>query len=222
MSSKPECLLFAGPTLYRAGGSRLAVPAGVRVLPPVQRGDIPRLLQTEPPGVLVIADGLFHQVLAVGHVELRDALAAGWQVWGLSSMGAIRAFEMRLLGMRGYGRVYDRFLREPDFQDDEVALLHAPEPPYTAFTEPLVHLRVALDHFREAGLLPLADSDAVAADFKALWYGERSLSVFQARVLARAAPCHQDRVREELGDFDRFRIKTHDLAEFLRRHGWEG
>ncbi|WP_425300876.1 TfuA-like protein, partial [Nocardia wallacei] len=34
-------------------------------------------------------------------MEIREALEAGWSVWGLSSMGAIRAAEMRLLGMRG-------------------------------------------------------------------------------------------------------------------------
>src|SRR4051795_13634825 len=99
MPSTPELILFAGPSM--PGSLRL--PEGATVLPPVRRGDVPALLRDRRPGALAIADGLFHQSLAVGHVEIRDALDAGWQVWGLSSMGAIRACEMRYLGMRGCG-----------------------------------------------------------------------------------------------------------------------
>ena len=67
-------------------------------------------------------------------------------MWGLSSMGAIRAREMAHLGMRGYGSVYAPFATEGDFQDDEVALLHEPNAPYRPVSEPLVHLREAVAH----------------------------------------------------------------------------
>lgn len=220
MSKRSNCFLFAGPTLYRSDGSQL-LPAEIHLLPPVQRGDTPRLIQSEPSGVMIVADGLFHQVLAVGHVELRDAMEAGWQVWGLSSMGAIRACEMRHLGMRGFGQVYDLFVQQDDFQDDEVALLHASDPPYAPITEPLVHLRAALDFLAAQFLLSPEDACAVAADMKALWYGERFLSVFMAGVMDRAEPSDRHWVHEALADFDRFRIKTRDLETFLCRREWE-
>ena len=98
--------------------------------PPVRRLDVAKLTATERrPGTLVIVDGLFHDTLAVGHAEIREAMRRGWRVWGLSSMGAIRAREMAPLGMKGFGRVFERFEAEADFQDDEVALLHEPRPP---------------------------------------------------------------------------------------------
>ena len=98
-------IMFAGPTLARLGDPRVAERAGFDVRSPVRRGDIAALLD-KTPGVLVVVDGVFNQSLAVGHAELRSAIAAGWQVFGLSSMGAVRAFEMRNLGMIGFGRVY--------------------------------------------------------------------------------------------------------------------
>ena len=55
-------------------------------------------------------------------------------------MGAIRAREMAHLGMRGFGRVFERFVAEDDFQDDEVALL---------VVHGLLHL-LGLDHEIEA------------------------------------------------------------------------
>ncbi len=72
------------------------------VLPPVKRGDVEKLISEREPGAMAIVDGLFQQCLSVGHAEIRSAVAAGWQVWGLSSMGAIRAYEMRNMGVRGY------------------------------------------------------------------------------------------------------------------------
>src|SRR5207245_3105902 len=96
-----KCLIFAGPTLNDANALRAVAREGIEVLPPVRRGDIEEIVSTHPPGVMVIVDGLFHQCLSVGHAEIRSAVAAGWRVWGLSSMGAIRAYEMRHLGVRG-------------------------------------------------------------------------------------------------------------------------
>src|SRR5579862_9150728 len=117
MPHNSDCILFAGPSLYPAG-RMLTVPPGVQVLPPAQRGDIAALCRTSVPGVCVLADGLFHQCAAVGHAELRMALQSGWAVWGLASMGAIRAYEMRAMGVRGFGRVYEMFQSDGDFQDD--------------------------------------------------------------------------------------------------------
>src|SRR5437016_2488112 len=65
MPSTPELILFAGPSLPRS----LPLPEGATVLPPVRRGDLPALLRNRRPGALAIADGLFHQSLAVGHLK---------------------------------------------------------------------------------------------------------------------------------------------------------
>src|SRR5689334_8832382 len=111
MSETPaKYIVFAGPTAYACARPRLLGMPAILWRPPVQRGDIEQLLCTMPPAQIAIVDGRFQQCLSVGHMELRRAIEQGWTVWGLSSIGAIRAYEMRDYGMRGFGRVYQRFL----------------------------------------------------------------------------------------------------------------
>jgi hypothetical protein len=191
-----------------------------RVRPPVKRHDVAKLVEAaDEPGVMAIVDGVFHDKLAVGHAEIRDAMERGWKVWGVSSMGAIRAREMAALGMRGFGRVFERFVAEADFQDDEVALLHEPTPPYRAVSEPLVHLRAAIEHLVQQRIVSRADATAVVDDLKSRWFGERTVRG-TIEALARRAPESSAAIRRELSDFRRFALKTRDLELFLERHPW--
>jgi hypothetical protein len=213
-----ETILFAGPTLARA---QTMTPAeimrarltGVRLAPPVKRGDLPACVAATAPGTLVLVDGLFHAALAVGHAEIRDALAAGWQVWGLSSMGAIRAREMQHLGMRGFGQVFALYCQpDVDFRDDEVTLLHEGRPPWRELSEPLVHLRAALTALQARQLI---STDAVAAildELMQLWFGDRTLPWLLQRLTALVPPEELTRLVQ---DFDRYRLKSLDLLRFL-------
>ncbi len=169
--------------------------------------------------MVILVDGVFHDSLAVGHAEIREALARGWSVWGLSSMGAIRAREMSHLGMRGWGRVYQRFCQGDDFQDDEVALLHEAAPPYRAVSEPLFHLREALAHLARVGLVSDEDAKALVDDLKSRWYGERTIRG-TIESLVRRVPVVASAIRRELTAFDRFRTKTLDLERFLEERPW--
>lgn len=209
-----ECTLFAGPSLTEPARAA-AFANGIRLLPPVVRDDVARLVDRENPSTLVIADGRFHEAVSVGHAELRLALQSGWRVWGLASIGAIRAYEMREFGMRGYGAVYDLFSRFDDFQDDEVALLHRADPPYDAGSEPLVHLRVALHALVRAGFLESSAAAKVTRALKRLWYGDRTLPLFEDLINRHSTRRNRSRVRTMLQPFDRFRIKQKDLAAFL-------
>jgi hypothetical protein len=212
-------LIFVGPTLSGASALASSVDALFTVRPPIERGDVRALLGSGPPGTLVIVDGRFQQALAVGHAELRDALAAGWAVWGLSSMGAIRAFEMRDFGMRGYGDVYACFSEADDFQDDEVAMLHSPEPPYTLVSEPLVHLRQYLAHLEADRMLPAAAAASVIDSLKRRWFGDRTLPLL-GELLAQQG-VSMPRIQRDLDHFDRFRVKTRDLQAFVSARAWE-
>jgi hypothetical protein len=219
MRARREVYLFVGPTMATSPRAR-ALARNVRVRQPVKRADIERLVSRRPrPGVLAIVDGLFHDTLSVGHAELREAMRRGWEVWGLSSMGAIRAREMAPLGMRGFGHVYARFEAEGDFHDDEVALLHEPAPGYRAVSEPLVHLRVALDHLAARGIVGAKVARDVAAELKARWYGERTVRRL-IESLARGSRIDRAAVEHELEEFDRFRVKAHDLERFLEERPW--
>lgn len=222
MSNPSNQILFAGPTLHALPDPLSLVPADLRLKRPVRRGDVAAAVRRLDPGVMVIVDGRFHQSLSVGHREIRKAIEAGWRIWGLSSMGAIRAREMRDLGMRGYGRVYDLFWSEDDFQDDEVALVHEPSPPYRVASEPLVHLRAAAAHLQSQGSLTAEAHDEIVADLKSRWYGERTLPLFRKLVSDAVVAERRGDVFKEMDSFDRFRWKSLDLKAFLEGDIWRG
>jgi hypothetical protein len=214
-ASSPECVLFAGPS----GCDTVLRLDGIDLRPPARRGDIAALAGSAPPGVVALADGVFHQALAVGHAEMRDAVAAGWQVWGLSSLGAIRACEMRHLGVRGYGVVYRRFVADESFSDDEVALLHAPGPPYQGVSEPLIHIRLGLQALVDARALAPARRRALLNRLKRMWYGDRTLGFVRAALLA-AQPKSAPAIHAWLAGFQQYRAKSIDLQRFLEERPW--
>lgn len=212
-----KCWLFAGPTLN--GSGTLARQTGVRLVPPVKRGDVARLVSTKQPAVIAIVDGQFHQCLSVGHAEIRSALENGWQVWGLASMGAIRAREMSQMGVHGYGKVYEWFCRDEDFRDDEVALTHLPSPPYLALSEPLIHLRLWLRELVIEDVISKRLEQSVLRKLMSMWFGERTLTRVR-EILFESVSDQGDKIDESLCNFDRFRLKCHDLSEFLQEKPW--
>ena len=214
-----NCRIFAGPTLTDGTAVAALKREGIKVLPPVKRGDVEKLVSTRKPGTMAIVDGKFQQCLSVSHAEIRAALKAGWQVWGLSSMGAIRAYEMRHLGVRGFGRVYRCFTRYSDFRDDEVALLHEPAAPYRALSEPLVHIRFWLKELKATGLINRREERRLLDTLMTIWFGERTLSRARSAVLD-LNPKAVEKVDETLATFDRYRVKWHDLNDFLRERPW--
>lgn len=216
--------IFVGPTAHGTDLTSLLTPGEV-TLPPVRRGDIDTLTTTaDQPGTIVLIDGTFHSYPAVGHREIREAMDAGWAVWGLCSMGAIRAAEMDTLGMRGFGRAYSLYRDRPDFADDEVALIHEEEHPYRPLSEPLLHIREALDHLRSATALSAAEHLSLLDSYKSRWFGHRQLPALR-RDIAKLPSQNSDTtavVEEAFAHFDRFRVKKSDLLSFLTNRPWEG
>lgn len=217
MSANCKCWVFVGPTLN--GSRELIRGSSVKLVPPVKRGDLDRLVSTRRPGVIAIVDGQFHQCLSVGHAEIRNALTCGWRVWGLSSMGAIRACEMQHMAMRGYGEVYEWFCRDESFRDDEVALTHDPEPPYRPLSEPLIHIRVWLQALVLSGVLTKHQEQRLVKRLMDMWFGNRTLFAVRSMVVE-LVPEHTAKVDETLKNFDRFRLKTQDLQNFLIEQPW--
>ncbi|WP_160150558.1 TfuA-like protein [Nonomuraea solani] len=171
--SGPRTVVFAGPSLR---GIRLRNPA-FAVRPPVRRGDLPALLaEDDPPDAVCLVDGYFHHALSVGHREILAALRAGVRVYGCSSLGALRAVELRDQGMAGHGWVYRRYLTEPGRGDDEVALVHSPEPPYEPRSDPLVNVEFAITRLVGAGLVPAWIGERLLAGQRDLFYPERDFT----------------------------------------------
>lgn len=164
--------VFVGPTAYRY---RHELPSFVRLHPPAERGDVALLLASECIATLAIVDGAFYDRLAVGHRELMAALEHGWEVWGLSSMGALRAVELANYGMRGFGEVFARALADPHFRDDELTLLHGPGPTYEPVTEALINLRALLEELVATNALTHLHVAELVASLECAWFGDRTL-----------------------------------------------
>jgi hypothetical protein len=212
-----DVTLFVGPSGY---GVERASLGNVALRPPVRRGDIDQLLATsDQPGVIVICDGVFQVEPAVSHAEIGRALDRGWRVWGVSSIGAIRAFEMRADGMQGFGYVHSLFHRFDDFTDDEMCLLHFPEAPWFPVSEALVNLRYAFEQRRrDLGILEDCERRVLMA-LMGLWFGERTEARMRAALLEQGgiAPQVADAL---LGWLRQHRVKTIDLVDLMAARPW--
>jgi len=212
--------LFAGPSAHGLPPP-LRRLRGIRWLPPVRRGDIDRLrASARQPATVVVCDGVFQAAPAVSHAELCRALDAGWQVWGVSSIGAIRAHELRAEGMRGFGWVHAQFTQHDDFTDDELCLLHFPEAPYFPVSEALVNLRYAFaERGAELGIGAAAQRRTLSA-LRARWFGDRTELRMRELMQATAgiAPARADAL---LAWLRLHRVKTLDLAALLLRRPWQ-
>lgn len=204
--------VFAGPSL--AGSSSFLEKLGTdrfTFFPPVQRGDIAKLSREY--SEVVIADGFFQSVPAVGHVEIREALQ--WQkVFGCSSMGAIRAYEMRNMGVIGFGKVYQFFYQHEDFTDGELAQEIGPAPDYKALTEPLVHYRFCIQEILKRNLISANDATELMTELTSQFYGDLTIPFF-LELLSKYT--EKQIVNNIASNFSMYRIKNHDLFNLLQK-----
>jgi len=174
-----SCYVFVGPTLPIEEARRAADAV---YLPPVRQGDVYRLVTLRQPAAIGIIDGYFNQVPAVWHKEILWALAAGVQVFGAASMGALRAAELTPYGMQGVGRIFEAYRDgtlppyggEAFEDDDEVAIRHGPaETGYLALSDALVDIRCSLAAASTASIISKHTRDSLVRLGKRLFYPER-------------------------------------------------
>jgi len=121
--------------------------------------------------------------------------------------------------VKGFGKVYKCFCDRVDFRDDEVALLHESGPPYRSLSEPLVHIRLWLKELRRLGLIKQREEKHLVQSLMNLWFGERTLERVRSMVQGIVSK-KMRQVDATLVDFDRFRLKSHDLRLFLHQRPW--
>jgi hypothetical protein len=198
--------VFLGPSLPLAA-ARVLLPTAT-FLPPVAMGDVYRLVRHHRPGRIAIIDGYFEQVAAVWHKEILFAIERGVEVWGASSMGALRAAELHPFGMRGVGRVFADYRDGRLVDDDEVALAHGPaELGYPRFSEAMVNLRAGLQAAHAAGVIGARVHARLVARAKGTFYRERRWDELVA-----GRPALADFVARRQPD-----VKADDARALLRR-----
>jgi hypothetical protein len=191
---------FVGPSVPLADFHSVsaAIEADVRVLPPIQRGDLLRLLD-DPPDVVGIIDGYFFQAPAVLHKEILLAMERGIRVLGAASLGALRAAELDVYGMEGIGEIYALYKRGRIDGDDEVAVLHADEHEgYRPLTDALINLRHNLRRATARRVISARTASAILEHARHLSFSERTRGAILEGAERLGSP------REELESLRRF------------------
>ena len=168
-----EPYIFAGPTI--SWPECHAILPQAHCLAPIQCGDILQALKQGAKQIVII-DGVFEQMAAVWHKEILLAIEEGVRVYGASSMGALRAAELSDFGMIGYGQVYQDFKRGVLEDDDEVTVLHKPQPShYALMSDAMVNIRATIAHGVEKGIISAQFADSLLDKAKQTHYKQRHL-----------------------------------------------
>jgi hypothetical protein len=190
-----KIIVFAGPSIAR--GAVEAV-ANVECRPPVSQGDVYQAAKSAP-DIIAIIDGYFEGVPSVWHKEILWALSQGIEVYGASSMGALRAAELHPFGMRGVGEIFEGY-RDGNYEDDdEVAVLHAPaELNYMPLSLPMVNARATIQAAATGSIITQPVATALIAIAKSIFYQQRDWREISR--LAKSLDIDSDQVE----DFERW------------------
>jgi hypothetical protein len=165
--------VFLGPTLAVEHAQR-ELPAAT-FLPPARRGDLLRVVVDHEPAAIGLIDGLFDSVPAVVHKEILFALSEGVQVFGSSSMGALRAAELWPFGMQGIGRIYENYKSGTWDADDEVAVVHGPASTgFAAASVALANLRLGIEAAETNGVIGSSTAQRLVEAAAGQFYADRS------------------------------------------------
>jgi len=202
-----KTVIFVGPTL------RDVELPGAEVRPPAGVGDVLRASRERIARIAII-DGYFERMAAVWHKEILVALDRGIEVWGAASMGALRAAELDVFGMRGVGAIYRWFKRGVLTRDDEVAVAHLPgEVGYRPVSDALVNLRDGLARAAKRGIVTARTRDALIELARRPFYRERSWERLLRDARAAGLPARQLAALEAWPKPDR---KAEDARLLLR------
>jgi hypothetical protein len=185
MSNACRIVVFVGPSLppsARPGDARLCWRG------PAAAGDAVALA-AERPDAVVLIDGLFDAWPAIRHKELLALMAAGVPLLGAASMGALRAAELAPFGMLGFGAIYRAFAAGRLTDDDEVAVLHAPqELDWALLSEAMVNIRATVQSAVRRRIVRPATGRFLQRIAKAAFYKERTWERLLRKLAAWGAP----------------------------------
>jgi hypothetical protein len=165
--------VFLGPSLPVE--TARTVLADAWYCEPCRCGDLLQILRLHPDRVLLI-DGHFSWTPAPWHKEFLIALDHGVEVYGASSMGALRAAELNQFGMIGVGRIYEDFASGRIDGDDEVAVMHSDDSfGYQQMNDTLINIRYTLDAAVKVGQIDRSIADQLLERIRSKYYPDRSL-----------------------------------------------
>lgn len=205
--------VFTGPTLssQEAHNELDAV-----YLPPVSQGDVYRAMQKQPQAIGII-DGYFERVPAVWHKEILWAMVQGIPVYGSASMGALRAAELDLFGMKGVGTIFEGYRDGILEDDDEVAVVHgSAETGYLIGSEAMVNIRYTLEAAELADIIGPTTHKTLVCIAKNLFYPERNYSLILQLAGEQGLPIDQLEALNAWLPYGQVNQKRQDALAMLR------
>ena len=139
---------------------------------PIKRGDLSHDIK-ENPDIIAIIDGVFHQNSAVGHREILSVMKKGVKVYGSSSMGALRASELDVLGMEGIGYCYNEYASGNVTSDDDVAVMLDSET-LEALSVPLISMNYVFTNAVAENIITKEEKDELIKITKETYYTKRN------------------------------------------------
>ena len=139
---------------------------------PTKRGDLSHDIK-ENPDIIAIIDGVFHQNSAVGHREILSVMKKGVKVYGSSSMGALRASELDVLGMEGIGYCYNEYASGNVTSDDDVAVMLDSET-LEALSVPLISMNYVFTNAVAENIITKEEKDELIKITKETYYPKRN------------------------------------------------
>ena len=213
MSSR-SAHVFTGPTISEGEVRRILPWACVH--PPIRHGDLGE--HCERGDVVGIIDGLFYQAPAIRHKEIISALRRGVRIAGASSMGALRASELRSFGMSGVGTVFRLLTTNVIDADDEVAVLHTDaDSGWKQLTVAMVSVRIAAIRATTEGRITREEAATAVRVIRKLPFSRRSLGGISRALLACGLSQRVfDALKASLGDKDVKRLDALALLDAMR------
>jgi hypothetical protein len=212
-----KAVIFVGPSLPSI--ARQSKEPSITWRPPVRQGDVYRAALARP-AIIGIIDGYFEVTPTVWHKEILWAMAQGIHVYGAASLGALRAAELDIFGMKGIGRIYEDFRDGVLQDDDEVAVLHGPaELGYPPVTEAMVNIRATLAAAVREGVIAPSLAVVLTDIGKSFFYKERTYdALFKRAAETRlpAAPLRALRTRLLQGRVDQKRDDAAAMVQAIR------
>lgn len=171
---KEKIIVFSGPTISHQEIHEILPEALCHA--PIKCGDILKVLRLSPK-IIVIIDGNFGHVGSAWHKEIMLALSHKITVFGVASMGALRAAELDDFGMKGHGEIYHFYKIGQINGDDEVAIIHADnDKNYQITTLALVNIRCTLNKAMIEGKASQQIVNNIIGRIKNLPYFERTFA----------------------------------------------
>ena len=169
-----KAVVFLGPSLPLSEAKKILSVDKAIYLPPASQADLLSAVTIYKPDVIAIIDGEFGQSLSIWHKEILFALEKGIQIYGASSMGALRAVETSMFGTIGVGAVYDMYASGEINDDDEVALLHsAGDDGYRNISEPMINIRMTFRKAAEDNVVSKETAKVFTDIAKSIFYTQR-------------------------------------------------